>query len=161
MVFSSIVFLFEYLPVVLAVYYLVPAKWRNVWLFAANMVFYGWGEPVYILLMLFSIGINYAAGLLVGKYRGCARKKARTALGVNIAAFQDKLDQSPQILLECLKARDEIGIISGKLFAYARMHRDENTADSKYQAMTSRAETLLASRRIKSVLPTWRTFRRC
>ena len=66
-------------------------------------------------------------------------------LGVNIAAFQDKLDQSPQILLECLKARDEIGIISGKLFAYARMHRDENTADSKYQAMTSRAETLLAS----------------
>ena len=50
------------------------------------MVFYGWGEPVYILLMLFSIGINYAAGLLVGKYRGCARKKARTALGVNIAA---------------------------------------------------------------------------
>ncbi|HNX99658.1 MAG TPA: MBOAT family protein [Oscillospiraceae bacterium] len=86
MVFSSIVFLFEYLPVVLAVYYLVPAKWRNVWLFAANMVFYGWGEPVYILLMLFSIGINYAAGLLVGKYRGCARKKARTALGVNIAA---------------------------------------------------------------------------
>ena len=66
-------------------------------------------------------------------------------LGVNIAAYQNKLDQSPQLLLECLQARDEIGIASGKLFAYARMHRDENTADSKYQAMTSRAETLLAS----------------
>ena len=52
-------------------------------------------------------------------------------LGVNIAAYQNKLDQSPQLLLECLQARDEIGIASGKLFAYARMHRDENTADSK------------------------------
>ena len=66
-------------------------------------------------------------------------------LGAQIAAYQNKLDQSPQLLLECLRARDEIGIASGKLFAYARMHRDENTADSKYQAMTSRAETLLAS----------------
>ena len=60
-------------------------------------------------------------------------------LGAQIAAYQNKLDQSPQLLLECLRARDEIGIASGKLFAYARMHRDENTADSKYQAMTSRA----------------------
>ena len=63
MVFSSVVFLFYYLPVVLAVYYLVPRKHRNLWLFAVNLVFYGWGEPVYILLMLFSIVINYSGGL--------------------------------------------------------------------------------------------------
>lgn len=85
MVFSSIVFLFKYLPVVLAVYYIVPAKWRNAWLFIVNLVFYGWGEPVYILLMLFSIALNYCAGLVVGKYRLTAVKKAKTALVVNIA----------------------------------------------------------------------------
>lgn len=85
MVFSSIVFLFKYLPVVLAVYYIVPSKWRNIWLFIVNLVFYGWGEPVYILLMLFSIAINYADGLLVAKYRESDGKKAKTALIVNIA----------------------------------------------------------------------------
>ena len=84
MVFSSIVFLFKYLPIVLAVYYVFPAKWRNIWLFIVNMVFYGWGEPVYILLMLFSIGINYAAGMVVDKYRHISDKKARTALTINI-----------------------------------------------------------------------------
>jgi alginate O-acetyltransferase complex protein AlgI len=84
MVFSSIVFLFIYLPVVLAVYYIVPAKWRNVWLLLVNLVFYGWGEPVYILLMLFSIALNYAAGLAVGKNREQNRKKAKAALVVNI-----------------------------------------------------------------------------
>ena len=62
MVFSSILFLFVYLPVVLAVYYIVPARYRNLWLFIVNLVFYGWGEPVYILLMVFSIALNYAAG---------------------------------------------------------------------------------------------------
>lgn len=84
MVFSSLVFLFEYLPVVLAVYYIVPVKWRNVWLLLVNLVFYGWGEPVYILLMLFSIGINYTAGLGVGKYREASLKKAKITLVINI-----------------------------------------------------------------------------
>jgi alginate O-acetyltransferase complex protein AlgI len=69
MVFSSILFMFIYLPVVLAIYYLAPVKWRNFVLFVANLVFYGWGEPVYILLMLFSITVNYVNGLLIGKNR--------------------------------------------------------------------------------------------
>ena len=43
MVFSSILFMFIYLPIVLAVYYIVPARWRNLWLFIVNLVFYGWG----------------------------------------------------------------------------------------------------------------------
>ena len=80
MVFSSTTFLFFYLPLVLAVYYLVPARGRNVWLFAVNLVFYGWGEPVYILLMLFSITLNYAAGLLVDRYRQAQPKKAKAVL---------------------------------------------------------------------------------
>ena len=66
-------------------------------------------------------------------------------LGRQVAAYQKNLDQSSANLLECLKLRDEIGIVSGKLYAYARMRRDENNANSKYQAMTSRAESLLAS----------------
>ena len=61
-----------------------------------------------------------------------------------IAAYKDSLDQTPDKLFACLALRDEIGITSGKVFAYARMRRDENTADSKYQAMTSRTESLLA-----------------
>ncbi len=79
MVFSSILFLFIYLPVVLAVYYIVPPKYRNLWLFAVNLVFYGWGEPVYLGLMLFIVCVNYASGLLVDKYRN-DRPKARAVL---------------------------------------------------------------------------------
>ncbi len=80
MLFSSLLFLFLYLPVTLGVYFLVPAKWRNLWLFVVNLVFYGWGEPVYILLMVFSITLNYAAGLLLAK----RREKGKTILTVCI-----------------------------------------------------------------------------
>ncbi|MGN1002612.1 MAG: MBOAT family O-acyltransferase [Oscillospiraceae bacterium] len=83
MVFSSLLFLFLYLPIVLAVYYIVPVRWRNIWLFIVNLVFYGWGEPVYILLMLFSICINYCSGILVDKYRA-QEKKAKRVLVLNI-----------------------------------------------------------------------------
>ena len=69
MVFSSLLFLFFYLPFTLLVYYLVPSRWRNFWLFLINLVFYGWGEPVYVLLMVFSIAVNYAAGYLVDRRR--------------------------------------------------------------------------------------------
>ena len=83
MVFSSLLFMFLYLPVVLAIYYLVPRRWRNLWLFIVNLVFYAWGEPVYILLMLFSICINYAAGLLVERHRE-DKKKAKRILIADI-----------------------------------------------------------------------------
>jgi len=74
MVFSSLMFLFIYLPVVLAVYYISPLKWRNLLLLIANLIFYGWGEPVYIVIMFLSIFIDYTHGLLVEKYRGNDRK---------------------------------------------------------------------------------------
>ncbi|MGE4354083.1 MAG: MBOAT family protein [Oscillospiraceae bacterium] len=82
MVFSSIPFLFKYLPVVLAVYYIVPVKWRNLWLFIVNLIFYGWGEPVYIILMLVSITVNYVSGIFIDKYRADDRK-AKTFLIIN------------------------------------------------------------------------------
>ncbi len=84
MVFSSIIFMFLYLPTVLAVYYFVPWKWRNPWLFFVNMIFYGWGEPVYILLMLISILINYISGIFVGKYRDDNKPLAKRILVINI-----------------------------------------------------------------------------
>ena len=67
MVFSSLTFWFFYLPCVLLLYYVVPKKARNIALFAVSLAFYGWGEPVYILLMLFTILVNYVAGLLIEK----------------------------------------------------------------------------------------------
>ncbi|MCD8016734.1 MAG: MBOAT family protein [Oscillospiraceae bacterium] len=84
MVFSSLIFLFLYLPVVLLIYYIFPAKWRNLWLFIVNLIFYGWGEPVYVFLMLASIAMNYAAGLAVGKLREVSQNKSKAALAACI-----------------------------------------------------------------------------
>ena len=58
MVFSSLLFLYIYLPAVLAAYFLLPKRWRNPFLFFASLVFYAWGEPVYVLLMLFTISFG-------------------------------------------------------------------------------------------------------
>ena len=63
MVFSSIVFLFTFLPVVLILYFLVPKAAKNVILLIASLIFYAWGEPVYVFLMLLSILLNYFCGL--------------------------------------------------------------------------------------------------
>ena len=65
MVFSTPFFLFFYLPIVLAVYYIAPLKFRNAVLLLLNLIFYGWGEPIYILIMFASIAIDYTHGMLV------------------------------------------------------------------------------------------------
>ena len=83
MLFSSVPFLFYFLPCVLLVYFLVPGTLKNGVLLLASLLFYGWGEPVYILLMVFSIALNYAAGLLIARYRLTEEKKARAVLTVN------------------------------------------------------------------------------
>ena len=66
MVFSNLVFLFLFLPIVLIVYFLAPTRIRNTILLIASLLFYAWGEPKYVLLMLFAVFINYLFGLLVG-----------------------------------------------------------------------------------------------
>ena len=73
MVFSSITFLFYFLPIVLAVYYLVPNKWKNMVLLISSFVFYFYGEPIYVLLMIFSIICTYLFGLLIHHYRKYAK----------------------------------------------------------------------------------------
>ena len=67
--FSSLPFLFGFLPITLAIYFAVPLRWRNLALLLTSLVFYGWGEPVYIGIMGLSILIDYTHGLLVEKYR--------------------------------------------------------------------------------------------
>ena len=69
MVFSSITFLFYFLPIVLAAYYLVPKKCKNMVLLISSLAFYFYGEPKYTLLMIFSIIFTYFFGLLIDKYR--------------------------------------------------------------------------------------------
>ena len=67
MLFSSIVFLFTFLPAVVILYYLLPVRFRNVILLLASLVFYAWGEPVYLFLMLLSILFNYFSGLDIAR----------------------------------------------------------------------------------------------
>ncbi len=80
MVFSSMVFLFYFLPLVLLVYYIAPAKAKNPILFVAGLVFYAWGEPGYVLLLLFSAVFNYASGLFIEK-----TDRKRAAIVINAA----------------------------------------------------------------------------
>lgn len=74
MVFSSIIFLFMYLPFVLLIYYIVPRKFRNLFLFIVNLIFYGWGEPIFVLLMLFSTVVDYTHGYFIDKFRSNKRR---------------------------------------------------------------------------------------
>ncbi|GAV12795.1 MBOAT family protein [Paenibacillus sp. NAIST15-1] len=78
MVFSSLIFLYLFLPITLLIYFIAPNQLRNVILTAASLVFYAWGEPVYIFLMLFSTVIDYGYGLFIDKYRN--RKSIARAL---------------------------------------------------------------------------------
>ncbi|MBR1864392.1 MAG: MBOAT family protein [Ruminococcus sp.] len=80
MLFSSTVFLFAFLPAVLITYYIVPRVCRNAVLFVFSLVFYAWGEPVYVILMLMSTAVAYITGLLADRKR--REEKGKTGKGV-------------------------------------------------------------------------------
>ncbi len=68
MVFSSISFLFLFFPIVFGIYYILPSiKIKNIFLIIASLVFYAWGEPIYIFLMIISVWFNYKIGLRIEK----------------------------------------------------------------------------------------------
>ncbi len=69
MVFSSLLFLFMFLPVFLGLYFLVPQKLKNLVLFIASLFFYAWGEPIYVLIMIFSTVLDYSCGLFIAHFR--------------------------------------------------------------------------------------------
>ena len=84
MVFSSLIFIFAYLAVTLAVYYVSPLKWRNLVLFVVSLAFYGWGEPKYIALMVASILIAYIFGFFIERYREKNKRLAKLFLAVSL-----------------------------------------------------------------------------
>ena len=85
MVFSSFVFLLVFLPLVLAIYYICPDKLRNLVLFIASLIFYAWGEPVYVLIMLFSTVFDYTNGRLIENFQNKKNDKmAKTVLVIDL-----------------------------------------------------------------------------
>lgn len=82
MLFSSISFLYYFLPCVLFLYFLVPQAWKNYVLLFFSLLFYAWGEPYYVLFMLGSIAIGYISGRLIEKYQDT--RKARLTLWLSV-----------------------------------------------------------------------------
>ena len=87
MVFSSVLFLFRFLPIFMICYFLVPRKMKNLVLFLGSLVFYAWGEPVYIFLMLFSTISDYVWGRLIEEYRGKDRSRIFLLCSIVINLF--------------------------------------------------------------------------
>ncbi len=82
MMFSSITFLYYFLPLTLVLYFLSPGRLKNAVLLLASLVFYGWGEPKYVLLMVLSILSGYVFGLLVERYRN--KRSGRTLCVISV-----------------------------------------------------------------------------
>ena len=89
MVFSSLHFLYLFLPAVMLLHLAAPKRWKNPVLLAASIWFYAWGEPVYVGLMLFSVAWNYLTGLQLGARRDPRGRRAILigALAVNLACW--------------------------------------------------------------------------
>ena len=85
MLFSSIVFLYYFLPVTLLLYFIAPKKFRNSVLLISSLVFYGWGEPKYLLLMTASIIIGYISGLMIEAFHTRRAKKLVMVASVTIS----------------------------------------------------------------------------
>lgn len=90
MVFSSLMFMFRFLPIVLLLYFIAPKKFRNTILFIASLIFYAWGEPIYVVLMLFSTVVDFTHGLLVYRLKqknemGKARLVVASSMVINLA----------------------------------------------------------------------------
>ena len=79
MVFSSLLFLFRFLPIILLIYFIVPRRFRNFILFVGSLIFYAWGEPVYVVLMLFSTAVDFTHGMLVDRFKREGKDKAAKA----------------------------------------------------------------------------------
>ena len=120
--FSSLPFLFGFLPLTLALYFAAPPRWCNLVLLLTSLVFYGWGEPVYLGIMVLSILIDYTHGLLVERYRSrdkLARWFVAESVILNLGLlgffkywdfFAENLSRLPGITLPALGLPLPIGI---------------------------------------------------
>jgi len=121
MLFSSIPFLYYFLPAVLILYFAVPKKLQNLVLLIFSLAFYGWGEPKYVFLMIFSIGLFYGCGLAIGRSQEQKQKKfwllvsvvcSLALLGIFKYAdfFISSVNQATGLSLPLLKLALPIGI---------------------------------------------------
>lgn len=89
MVFSSLLFLFRFLPAALLLYFAAPRSWKNAVLFFVSLIFYAWGEPVYLVLMIFSTLVDYTHGRMAAKWKhlgklGLARGAVASSVVINL-----------------------------------------------------------------------------
>lgn len=87
MVFSSAIFLYVFLPITLGLYYSLTHKLRNIWLLTASLIFYAWGEPKYLFLMLASILFNWLMGLAIEFTPSRRFQMAILTFGVSVDVF--------------------------------------------------------------------------
>lgn len=80
MLFSSLTFLMVFLPCTLALYYIVPDRFKNMVMLIASLIFYAWGEPVYIILMMLSIALNYVCGINLGEKEDDLTEKKKSLI---------------------------------------------------------------------------------
>ena len=123
MVFSSVLFLFRFLPIFMLCYFLVPRRMKNFILFLGSLFFYAWGEPIYVLLMLFSTVVDYVNGRFIERWQGS--KRARIPLVVSVIVnlgvlgffkYADFLLQTINTLLQTSLPLLELGLPIGISF---------------------------------------------
>ena len=85
MLFSSVTFLYYFLPAVLILYFLVPRGLKNAVLLISSLVFYGWGEPKLLFLMIFTIAMFYGCGLMIGRSESQKAKKLWLTISIVIS----------------------------------------------------------------------------
>ena len=99
MVFSSITFLFFFLPAVIVGYYVIPRRGRNLFLLVASLLFYTWGAGAIVLVLLASIAANDVMGLAVERAADAGRRdRARLVLGIVLTATRDRVPDRPNEL---------------------------------------------------------------
>lgn len=148
MVFSSVTFMFLFFPTVFILYYAVPSiKFRNILLTIASLLFYAWGEKLYVLLMIFSVFINWLSGLLIVK---CPKKdKLITAISVifnigmlfafkYVGFFVEVLNLIPFVSLPSVQVHLPIGIsfFTFQALSYViDVYRDRNSVQKNFFSM--------------------------
>jgi len=112
MLFSSLPFLFLFLPLFFVVYFACKKRYaRNIVLLVFSLIFYAWGEPLYIFLMIFSIAFNYVFALLIAREgRGSAKAKAYMAVDVVVNLLLIGVFKYAGFFVECVNAVTRLNI---------------------------------------------------
>lgn len=115
MVFSSVEFLLGFLPVFILLYYITPVRYRNITLLAGSILFYAYGEPVYVFLLIGSVVVNFEAGKLLGIENKINKRKKR-ALYLSIVAVDVLMLAFFKLLPEVSRAGDSVALPLGISF---------------------------------------------